>query len=127
MELNGITRLIRDEGVSEYLLWEEARALKALEEWELREEIFWKQKAWIEWLQERDKNTTFFFNLVKARQHGNAISSLVTDRGKLSLPLKILLMKLRIILLPYLGRIHRETLMQRLRSFLVFLHWFLWK
>ena len=44
MELNGITRLIREEGVSEYLLWEEARALKALEEWELREEIFWKQK-----------------------------------------------------------------------------------
>ena len=42
VELNGITRLIREEGVSEYLLREEARALKALEEWELREEIFWK-------------------------------------------------------------------------------------
>ena len=51
MELNGITRLIREEGVSEYLLREEARALKALEGWELREEIFWKQKAQIEWLQ----------------------------------------------------------------------------
>ena len=82
MELNGITRLIREEGVSEYLLREEARALKALEEWELREEIFWKQKARIEWLQEGDKNTAFFFNSVKARQHGNAISSLVTDRGE---------------------------------------------
>ena len=42
VELNGITRMIREEGVSEYLLWEEARALKSLEEWELREEIFWK-------------------------------------------------------------------------------------
>ncbi|XP_059066340.1 uncharacterized protein LOC131061549 [Cryptomeria japonica] len=82
VELNGITRLIREEGVSEYLLREEARALKALEEWELREEIFWKQKARIEWLKEGDKNTTFFFNSVKARQHGNAISSLVTDRGE---------------------------------------------
>ena len=82
MELNGITRLIREEGVSEYLLREEARALKALEEWEMREEIFWKQKARIEWLQEGDKNTAFFFNSVKARQHGNAISSLVTDRGE---------------------------------------------
>ena len=81
MELNGITRLIREEGVYEYLLWEEARALKELEEWEMREEIFWKQKAWIEWLQEGDKNTAFFFNSVKSRQHGNAISSLVTDRG----------------------------------------------
>ena len=82
MELNGITRMIREEGVSEYLLQEEARALKALEEWEMREEIFWKQKAQIEWLQEGDKNTAFFFNSVKARQHGNAISSLVTDRGE---------------------------------------------
>ena len=36
VELNGITRLIREEGVSEYLLQEEARALKAFEEWELR-------------------------------------------------------------------------------------------
>ena len=39
-ELNDITRLIREEGVSEYLLREEARALKTLEEWEMREEIF---------------------------------------------------------------------------------------
>lgn len=68
MELNDITRLIREDGVSEYLLWEEARALKTLEEWELREEIFWKQKARINWLQEGDKNTAFFFNSVKARK-----------------------------------------------------------
>ena len=80
--MNGITRLIREEGVSKYLLREEARALKALEEWEMREEIFWKHKARIEWLQEGDKNTAFFFNSVKARQHGNAISSLVMDRGE---------------------------------------------
>ena len=66
MELNGIIWLIREEGVSKYFLREEARALKALEEWELREEIFWKQKAWIEWLQEGDKNTAFIFNSVKA-------------------------------------------------------------
>ena len=66
MELNDITKLIREEGVSKYLLREEARALKALEEWELREEIFWKQKAWIEWLQEGDKNTALFFNSVKS-------------------------------------------------------------
>jgi hypothetical protein len=81
-ELNDITRLIREDGVSAHLLQEEARALKTLEEWELREEIFWKQKARIEWLQEGDKNTAFFFNSVKARQQGNSISSLVTDRGE---------------------------------------------
>ena len=79
MELNSITKVIREDGVFEYLLWEEARALKALEEWEVREEIFWKKKSWIQWLQEGDKKTAFFFNSVKARQHGNAILSLVTD------------------------------------------------
>ena len=42
MELNTITRLIREDGVLENLLWEEAKALKNLEEWELREEIFGK-------------------------------------------------------------------------------------
>ena len=66
-ELNNITRMIREDGVSEYLLCEEARALRTLEEWELREEILCKQKARVEWLQEGNKNTAFFFNLVKAR------------------------------------------------------------
>ena len=60
VELNGITRLIREDGVSEYLLQEEARDLKALEEWELREEIFWKQKARIEWLQEETRTLLSF-------------------------------------------------------------------
>ena len=82
VELNNITKLIREDGVSEYLLQEEAKALKTLEEWELREEIFWKQKARVDWLKEGDKNTAFFFNTVKARQHGNSISSWVTDRGQ---------------------------------------------
>ena len=45
--------------------------------------MYWKQKAQIEWLQEGDKNTTFFFNSVKARCHGNSISGLVNDRGEI--------------------------------------------
>jgi hypothetical protein len=36
----------------------------------------------VEWLQEGDKNTTFFFNSVKARRHGNYIPMLVNDRGE---------------------------------------------
>ncbi|XP_059068347.1 uncharacterized protein LOC131858890 [Cryptomeria japonica] len=82
-DLDGITRRIREEGVTDELLQDEAWAMKLLEEWELREEIYWKQKARIEWLQEGDKNTTFFFNSVKARRHGNSISGLVNDRGEL--------------------------------------------
>ena len=55
--------------------------MKMLEEWELQEEMYWKQKARIEWLQEGGKNTAFFFNSVKARRHGNSIFGLVNDRG----------------------------------------------
>lgn len=56
--------------------------MRFLEEWELREEMYWKKKACIEWIQEGDKNTAFFFNSVKARRHGNSISGLVNDRGE---------------------------------------------
>ena len=59
----------------------ETLALKELEEWELREEIFWKQKSRIDWLQEGDRNTAFFHNSVKARQHGNSLSSLILSDG----------------------------------------------
>ncbi|XP_059066656.1 uncharacterized protein LOC131857894 [Cryptomeria japonica] len=38
--LNGITSEIKEQGLSEALLRKDDRALKALEEWELREEIY---------------------------------------------------------------------------------------
>jgi len=46
----------------------ETSALKELEEWEPREEIFWKQKYHVDWLQEWDRNTAFFHNSVKAQR-----------------------------------------------------------
>ena len=60
---------------------EESSALREVEEWELREEIFWKQKSRVDWLQEGDRNTTFFHNTVKARRSGNSITSLVSTSG----------------------------------------------
>ncbi|XP_059077093.1 pentatricopeptide repeat-containing protein At3g53360, mitochondrial-like [Cryptomeria japonica] len=82
IELNGITREIREHSLSEAFLREEERVVRVLEEWELREEIYWKQRASIDWLQAGDKNTTFFFNSVKERCHGNSIPALVNDRGE---------------------------------------------
>ncbi|XP_059076969.1 uncharacterized protein LOC131876167 [Cryptomeria japonica] len=41
-----------------------------------------REKARIVWQQEGDKNTSFFFNSVKARRHGNSISGLVNDGGE---------------------------------------------
>ena len=80
--MDDITRRIREEGVTDVLIQDEAWAIKLLEEWELREEMYWKQKSKIEWLQEGEKNTAFFFNSVKARRHGNSILRLVNDRGE---------------------------------------------
>ena len=80
-KLDNITRQIRDVGLSFERSEAEVLALKELEEWEFREEIFWKQKSRIDWLQEGDRNTAFFHNSVKARRHGNSLSSLVLPDG----------------------------------------------
>ena len=63
------------------LMFEESLTLREVEEWELREEIFWKKKSWVDWLQEGDRNTTFLHNTVKARRSGNSITSLVSTSG----------------------------------------------
>ncbi|XP_057862719.1 uncharacterized protein LOC131071037 [Cryptomeria japonica] len=80
-KLDSITCQIRDQGLTSDLSIAESLALKGLEEWELREEIFWKQKSRIDWLQEGDRNIAFFHNSVKARRQGNSISSLVSQDG----------------------------------------------
>ena len=80
-KLDQITRRIRDHGLNFELSEDESLAFKNLEEWEFREEIFWKQKSRIDWLQEGDRNTAFFHNSVKARRFGNTLSSLVLTDG----------------------------------------------
>ena len=52
-----------------------------VEEWELREEIYWKKKACIDWLQEGDRNIAFLHHFVQARHNKGYISSLVTIEG----------------------------------------------
>ncbi|XP_059076915.1 uncharacterized protein LOC131876138 [Cryptomeria japonica] len=86
--LSEITREIREHGLSKDFLREEDKAVKVVEEWETREEVYWKQRARIDWLKEGDKNMTFFFNSVKARRHENSIPILVNDRGEQCLSLE---------------------------------------
>lgn len=79
--MDSITRFIREHGLTEESLSKEFEAMKEVAEWELQAEIYWKQTSRVEWLQARDKNTAFFFNLVKARRHGNLITSIVSSQG----------------------------------------------
>ena len=48
---------LEDHGLFDVLLSKEEVLVKELEEWELHEEIYWKQKAQDNWLQEGDRNT----------------------------------------------------------------------
>ena len=49
-DLDVITREIRDRGFLKDLGRAKSLASRALDEWELCEEIFWKQKARVDWL-----------------------------------------------------------------------------
>ncbi|XP_057821288.2 uncharacterized protein LOC131033978 [Cryptomeria japonica] len=80
-KVDSITRKIMDQGLSEDLYKEESTVVKELEEWELHKEIYWKQKAWVEWIQEGDRDTQFFYYTVQDRRQGNPITSLIPYEG----------------------------------------------
>lgn len=75
---DSITHQIHDLVLLMDLSKEEAIASTALEEWEMREESFWKQKSCIDWLQEGDRNVSFFHHSIVERRNGNLINSLVS-------------------------------------------------
>ncbi|KAL1066519.1 hypothetical protein V6Z11_D12G068100 [Gossypium hirsutum] len=46
-----------------------------------KEELFWKQKAQVNWLVNGDKNTTFFHNFTSTRRRKNKILGLEDEQG----------------------------------------------
>ncbi|KAL9664408.1 hypothetical protein QQ045_019808 [Rhodiola kirilowii] len=50
-----------------------------LDEWLLREELFWKQRSRVDWLKEGDRNTRFFHLHASRRREINTIESLKVD------------------------------------------------
>lgn len=61
---------------------EERNALKDdLNQAYLEEEIYWKQKSRIRWLQSGDRNTRYFHAVTKARRVRNTTNSIQDDQG----------------------------------------------
>ena len=47
----------------------------------LKEEVYWRQKARIQWIKEEDCNSKFFHRVANGRQNRNFIKSLVWEEG----------------------------------------------
>lgn len=47
----------------------------------IQEEIFWRQKSWIQWLKEGERNTKFFHRSTLANRAHNKIFSILNDNG----------------------------------------------
>ncbi|MBA0707658.1 hypothetical protein Golax_019687, partial [Gossypium laxum] len=47
-----------------------------------REDLFWCQRAWVNWLRYGDRSTSFYHKFTTFRKHLNSVSSLVDDDGR---------------------------------------------
>jgi hypothetical protein len=68
-------------GCSLELVEEEISLMAQIETREKQEEILWRQKSRIQWLQEGERNTKFFHNSMIQRRHQNIIVSLKDQQG----------------------------------------------
>ncbi|KAL9668794.1 hypothetical protein QQ045_006334 [Rhodiola kirilowii] len=71
-ELNEVKESERTEEV----VLQEAKLSSELDEWLLREELFWKQRSRVDWLREGDRNTRFFHMRASKRRKVNMIDRL---------------------------------------------------
>ena len=81
-ELAGIQGTLLDNPNRNDLVQLERKLIHELYELVIAEESLFKQKSRIQWLKERDSNTTFFHKMVAAKQSRNTISSLLNSEGR---------------------------------------------
>jgi hypothetical protein len=68
-------------GCSQELIEEEVSLMAQIETRDKHEEILWRQKSRILWLQEGERNSKFFHNSMIQRRHQNKIISLKYQQG----------------------------------------------
>ncbi|KAL4319697.1 hypothetical protein GQ457_18G010960 [Hibiscus cannabinus] len=78
--LRGVQRCL-DQRRTSNMLKLEAKLLNELETVLVQEELLWKHKARVDWINFNDRNTSFFHSKAKFRTRRKAVMSLMVDNG----------------------------------------------
>ncbi|CAM8953758.1 unnamed protein product [Rhodiola kirilowii] len=81
-ELQGELSRLQDKERTEEVIKQEVEVTRDLDEWFLREELFWKQRSRADWLKEGDRNTRFFHQRATHKRVVNRIEKLQSDSGE---------------------------------------------
>ena len=71
-------------GFSEELRIQEKLLLQEFSQREQQEEVYWNQKARVKWLQEGERNTSFFHKAAIQHRQGNHMDRLKREDGSIA-------------------------------------------